>query len=80
MKSSLPFPVLIPINIWSRSSVIQVVLPKLKRQYMYYIYHGSYELTYLNKALRRKCKDWLAWNRDNVSEWGNESIRELLFQ
>ena len=47
---------------------------------MYYIYHVSYELTYLNKALRRKGKDWLAWNRDNVSEWGNESIRELLFQ
>jgi hypothetical protein len=21
-------------------------------------------------ALRRKSKDWLAWNQDNVSEWG----------
>ena len=26
-------------------------------------------------ALRRKSKDWLARNQDNVSEWGNMSIR-----
>ena len=31
-------------------------------------------------ALRRKIKDWLARNQDNVSEWGDMSIRELLFQ
>jgi hypothetical protein len=31
-------------------------------------------------ALRRKSKDWLAWNQDNVSEWGDMSIRGLLFQ
>ena len=31
-------------------------------------------------ALRRKSKDWLARNQDNVSEWGDMSIRELLFQ
>ena len=31
-------------------------------------------------ALRRKSKDCLARNRDNVSEWGDMSIRELLFQ
>jgi hypothetical protein len=31
-------------------------------------------------ALRRKSKDWLAWNEDNVSEWGDMSIRRLLFQ
>jgi hypothetical protein len=23
-----------------------------------------------NAALKRKSKDWLAWNQDNVSEWG----------
>ena len=33
-----------------------------------------------NAALRRKRKDWLAWNRDNVSEWINMYIHELLFQ
>jgi hypothetical protein len=31
-------------------------------------------------ALRRKSKDWSAWNRDNVSEWSDMSIRGLLFQ
>ena len=30
-------------------------------------------------ALRRKSKDWLARNHD-ISEWGDISIRELLFQ
>jgi hypothetical protein len=29
-------------------------------------------------ALKRKSKDWLAWNQDNMSEWGNISIRWLL--
>jgi hypothetical protein len=31
-------------------------------------------------ALRRKSKDWLAQNEDNVSKWGDMSIRGLLFQ
>ena len=31
-------------------------------------------------ALRRKSKDWLAQNQDNVSEWGDMSIHELLSQ
>jgi hypothetical protein len=31
-------------------------------------------------ALRRKSKDWLAGNHDNMSKWGDISIRELLFQ
>jgi hypothetical protein len=31
-------------------------------------------------ALSRKSKDWLDWNKDNVSEWGDMSIRVLLFQ
>ena len=31
-------------------------------------------------ALRRKSKDWLARNRDNVSEWDDMSTRRLLFQ
>ena len=29
-------------------------------------------------ALRRKSKDWLAWNQDNVSEWGNMSTCRLV--
>ena len=35
---------------------------------------------YVYAALRRKNKDWLARNQDNVSEWGGMSIRGLLFQ
>ena len=31
-------------------------------------------------ALRKKSKDWLARNQDNVSEWGDMSINGQLFQ
>ena len=31
-------------------------------------------------ALRRKSKYWLARNQDNVSEWGDITIRGLLFE
>jgi hypothetical protein len=31
-------------------------------------------------TLRRKCKDWLTLNQDNVSKWGDMSICGLLFQ
>ena len=31
-------------------------------------------------ALRRKSKDWLARNQENVSEWGDMFIHRLLFQ
>jgi hypothetical protein len=31
-------------------------------------------------ALRSKSKDWLAWNQNNVSEWGDMFIHGLLFQ
>ena len=31
-------------------------------------------------ALRRKSKDWLAQNQNNVSEWSNMSTHRLLFQ
>jgi len=30
-------------------------------------------------ALRRKSKDWLARNQDNVSDWSDMSICRLLF-
>ena len=30
-------------------------------------------------AIRRKNKDWLARNQNNVSEWSNMSTRRLLF-
>ena len=31
-------------------------------------------------VLRRKSKDWMARNHDNVSEWGDMFIRGLLFR
>jgi len=31
-------------------------------------------------AIRRKSKDWLDWNQDNLSEWGDMSICGMLFQ
>ena len=31
-------------------------------------------------ALRRKRKDWLAWNQNNVSEWSDMSTCGVLFQ
>ena len=31
-------------------------------------------------ALRRRSKDWLAGNQNNVSEWSDMSTRGLLFQ
>ena len=31
-------------------------------------------------ALRRKSKDWLARNQNNVSEWSDMSTREMVFQ
>jgi hypothetical protein len=33
-----------------------------------------------NAALRRKSKDWLARNQNNLSEWSDMSTRGLLFQ
>jgi hypothetical protein len=33
-----------------------------------------------NAALRRKSKDWLARNQNNVSEWSDMSTCGLLFQ
>ena len=33
-----------------------------------------------HEALKRLCKDWLARNRENVSEWGDIYICGPLFQ
>ncbi len=38
------------------------------------------ERKYFDMALRRKNKDWLARNQDNMSEWGDMSVRGLLYQ
>jgi hypothetical protein len=32
------------------------------------------------QSAEERVKDWLAWNQDIVSEWGDMAIRRLLFQ
>jgi hypothetical protein len=41
---------------------------------------GIYCFSAKHAALRRKSKDWLARNQNNVSEWDDMSIRGLFFQ
>ena len=41
---------------------------------------GIWCLSAKHAALKRKRKDWLARNQDNVSEWVDMFIRGLLFQ
>ena len=36
---------------------------------------GSCCFSAKHAALRRKSKDWLDWNQDNVSEWGRHAYR-----
>ena len=45
-----------------------------------YFTKNSFHITLKHSALRRKRKDFLARNQDNVSEWGDMSICRLLFQ
>jgi len=40
---------------------------------------GIYCFSAKHTALRRKSKDWLAWNEDNVSEWSDMSICDCCF-
>ena len=39
---------------------------------------GNCCLSVKSTILRRKCKDWLARNHDNVSEWDNMSTHSEL--
>ena len=41
---------------------------------------GIYCFSAKHSALRRKSKDWLARNQNNVSEWSDMSTRGLSFQ
>jgi hypothetical protein len=41
---------------------------------------GIYYFSTRLAALRRKSKNWLALNHDNVSEWGDMTIRRLFLQ
>jgi hypothetical protein len=41
---------------------------------------GIYCFSAKHAALRKKSKDWLAQNQNNISEWSDMSVRGLLFQ
>jgi hypothetical protein len=43
-------------------------------------YSGMLVASLVSTVLRRKSKDWLAQNQDNVSKWGIKYICELFFQ
>ena len=66
------------VNVLASSAVDHGFKPKSGQTKDYAI--GMCSFSAKHTALRRKSKDWLARNHDNVSEWGDMSIRGLLFQ
>ena len=54
--------------------------PKSGQTKDYKIGFSAKHIALRNAALRRKSKDWLARNQNNVFEWSNMSTRGLLFQ
>jgi hypothetical protein len=55
-------------------SSLDRVKPKIDYQLVFVAYNAKHA------ELRRKSKNWLARDQDNVSEWGDMYIRGLLFQ
>jgi hypothetical protein len=60
------------------SSAVDRVFESRSGQTKYYKI-GSFCFSEKHGALKRKNKDWLTRNQDNMSEWGDMSIRGLLF-
>jgi hypothetical protein len=65
------------ISVLSSSAVDRGFEPRLGQTKNYKI--GICCFSAKHTVLRRKSKDWLARNQDNVSEWGNMSIHGLFF-
>ena len=66
------------VSVLVSSAVDRGFKPRLGQTKDYKI--GIYCFSAKHTALRRKSKDWLAWNQNNVSEWGDMSTSGLLFQ
>jgi hypothetical protein len=66
------------VNVLALSAVDRGFEPRLGQTKDYKI--GVCCFPAKHAPLRRKNKDWLARNQDNVSKWGNMSIHGLLFQ
>ena len=66
------------VSVLASSVVDRGVEPRLDQTKNYDI--GIYCFSAKHAALRSKSKNWLARNRNNVSEWKDMSTRRLLFQ
>ena len=66
------------ISVLASSAVDRGFEPRLGQTKDYKIGICCFSAKYA--AFRRKSKDWLARNQNNVSEWSDMSIRGLLFQ
>jgi hypothetical protein len=66
------------VSMFVSSVVGRVFEPRSRQTKDYKI--GSCCFSTQHAALSRQSKDWLARNQDSVSEWGDRSIRGLLFQ
>jgi hypothetical protein len=66
------------VSILASSAVNRQFEPRLGQTKDYEI--GICCFSTKHTTLRKKSKDWLARNQDNVSEWGDTSIRGLLSQ
>ena len=66
------------VSVLSSSAIDRVFEPRSCQTKEYTI--GICYISSKHTALRRKSKDWLVRNQDNVSEWGDMSISGLLFQ
>ena len=66
------------VSVLASSAVVRGFEPRLGQTKDYKV--GIYCFSAKHAALRRKRKDRLARNQDNVSEWGNMSTRGLLCQ
>ena len=66
------------VSVLSSSAVHRGLEPWLGQTKDYKI--GSCCFSAKHTALRRKSKDWLARNQNNVSEWSDMTIHRLLFQ
>ena len=66
------------VSMLASSSVDRGFVPRLGQTKDYKIGISCFSAKYA--ALRRNSKDWFARDQDNVSEWGDISIRGLLLQ
>ena len=66
------------VNVFTSSAVYRGFETRLDKTKDFKIGICCFSVKYA--ALRRKSQDWLARNKDNVSEWSDMSTRGLLFQ